>query len=350
MSGVPLGIGDYAGRIVLPDAAGELVELSHQSLAGEALVLGFVRGAADMPLAQDFAAKLNLFASVEAQVFAVAVGEASPDFLEQVAAAGLPLLTDPDARVVTVFGEQNAGSIVVFDAGRRVVALVNDVDAALEACTHLFQVSAPTIIDRTAPVLVLEDVLAPDFCQSLIAMWHAGQKVDDQVSTSGHHGATSAIKRRSDVYVNDRSTYEAFNQRMRARVYPEIRRAFQAEMASFEVPRISCYDSRNAGYFARHRDNRTPYTAHRRFALTLNLNTDYVGGEARFAEYGRQLYRAPAGGAVIFSCSLLHEVMPVTSGQRFGAFSFLTDEAGAQRERELIAAQKAKGRRGITLS
>lgn len=350
MSGLPLGIGDYAGRIVLPDAAGELIELSHQSLAGEALVLGFVRGAADLPLVQALAAKLDLFAAVEAQVFAVAVGQISPDFMEQIAAAGLPLLTDPEARVATAFGEENASAIVVFDAGRRVVAMVDDVTAALDICTQLYCASAPEVVERTAPVLVLEHVLDPSFCQSLIAMWHSGQKVDDQVSTSSRHGEASTIKRRSDVYINDRGTYEAFSQRMRARVFPEIRRAFQAEMASFEVPRIGCYDFRNAGYFARHRDNRTPYTAHRRFALTLNLNSDYAGGEVRFAEYGRQLYRAPAGGAVIFSCSLLHEVMPVTSGRRFGAFSFLTDAEGAQRERDLIAAERAKGRRGITLS
>ena len=42
--------------------------------------------------------------------------------------------------------------------------------------------------------------------------------------------------------------------------------------------------------------------------------------------------------------------MPVTSGRRFGAFSFLTDEVGARRERELIAAETAKGRRGFALS
>ena len=47
---------------------------------------------------------------------------------------------------------------------------------------------------------------------------------------------------------------------------------------------------------------------HRRFAVSLNLNTgDYEGGCLRFPEFGPHLYVAPAGGAVVFSCSLLHE-------------------------------------------
>lgn len=350
MSGVQYRVGDLAGRIVLPDAVGELTDLTHQSMAGDALVLCFVHGAHGIRLAQDLAAKLDSFAPIEAQVVAVAVGMTASDSVEDIAAAGLPLFTDPDGHVAAALGLAEAAAIVVLDAGGRIVAIVDEADAALETCRRLFDASPPTVIDRVAPVLLLEGLLDPEFCRSLIELWESGQKVDDSISTSGEQTVKSAIKRRSDVYITDRSTYDAFAERMRARVYPEIRRAFQAEMVSFEVPRIGCYESRNAGYFARHRDNRTPYTAHRRFALTINLNAEYEGGEVRFAEYGRQLYRAPAGGAVIFSCSLLHEVTPVTSGRRFGAFSFLTDEAGARRERELIAAEKAKGRRGFALS
>src|SRR5215218_7840664 len=44
------------------------------------------------------------------------------------------------------------------------------------------------------------------------------------------------------------------------------------------------------------RDNLSPATAHRRFALTLNLNDGYQGGQLRFPEYGPELYR-PAPGA-----------------------------------------------------
>jgi hypothetical protein len=47
--------------------------------------------------------------------------------------------------------------------------------------------------------------------------------------------------------------------------------------------------------------------------VTINLNAEeYDGGDLRLPEFGRQAYRAPTGGAVVFSCSLLHEALPVT--------------------------------------
>ena len=40
--------------------------------------------------------------------------------------------------------------------------------------------------------------------------------------------------------------------------------------------------------------------------MSVNLNDDYEGGAVRFPEFGGGLYRPPAGGALVFSCSLLH--------------------------------------------
>ena len=36
-----------------------------------------------------------------------------------------------------------------------------------------------------------------------------------------------------------------------------------------------------------------------------------------FPEYGPDRYSPEAGGALIFSCSLIHEALPVTKGERF---------------------------------
>ena len=67
------------------------------------------------------------------------------------------------------------------------------------------------------------------------------------------------------------------------------------------------------------------------FACTMNLNAeDYEGGDLRFPEYGRQTYRAPTGGVVVFSCSLLHEALPVTKGRRYAFLPFLYDDAAAR--------------------
>jgi predicted 2-oxoglutarate/Fe(II)-dependent dioxygenase YbiX len=64
------------------------------------------------------------------------------------------------------------------------------------------------------------------------------------------------------------------------------------------------------------------------FALTINLNDGYGGGDLVFPEYGRKTYRAAIGEAIVFSCSLLHEVTPVTRDRRYAFLSFLYDEAG----------------------
>lgn len=91
---------------------------------------------------------------------------------------------------------------------------------------------------------------------------------------------------------------------------------------------------RAADFFRPHRDNLIPELATRRFAATINLNDDYGGGGLRFPEYGPHHYRPPAGGAILFSSSLLHEAVPVVAGRRYALLTFLraaTPRAGANR-------------------
>ncbi len=92
---------------------------------------------------------------------------------------------------------------------------------------------------------------------------------------------------------------------------------------------VACYDSAISGHFYRHRDNVNAGAEHRRFAVTLNLNSDYDGCDLQFPEFGRGVYRAPAGGAVVFSCGALHQVTPITRGRRHAFLAFLYSEADA---------------------
>jgi predicted 2-oxoglutarate/Fe(II)-dependent dioxygenase YbiX len=119
--------------------------------------------------------------------------------------------------------------------------------------------------------------------------------------------------------------------RIHDRLAPEIEKAYQFRATRMERYLIARYDSNTGGYFRPHRDNTTLGTAHRRFAVSLHLNTgEYEGGHVRFPEFGSQLYIAPVGGAVVFSCSLMHEAMPVTAGQRYVFLPFLFDDAAAK--------------------
>ena len=117
---------------------------------------------------------------------------------------------------------------------------------------------------------------------------------------------------------------------MNRRINPSLERAYQFKATRIERYLIACYEAER-GYFRPHRDNTTKGTAHRKFAVTINLNADdYDGGDLRFPEFGQRTYRAPTGGAILFSCSLLHEATPVTRGRRFAFLPFLYDEDAAR--------------------
>lgn len=89
---------------------------------------------------------------------------------------------------------------------------------------------------------------------------------------------------------------------------------------------VSCFSAEEGGHFNAHRDNTTAGTAHRRFAVSINLNDDFDGGKVSFPEYGPRGYKAPACGAVVFSCSLLHKFSTVTRGSRYAFLPFLYDD------------------------
>jgi predicted 2-oxoglutarate/Fe(II)-dependent dioxygenase YbiX len=97
---------------------------------------------------------------------------------------------------------------------------------------------------------------------------------------------------------------------------------------------VSCYSAEEQGHFRAHRDNTTRGTAHRRFAVSINLNEDFDGGLIVFPEYGLRGYKPPLGGAVVFSCSLLHAVSTVTRGRRYAFLPFLYDEAASKLREE----------------
>jgi predicted 2-oxoglutarate/Fe(II)-dependent dioxygenase YbiX len=185
-----------------------------------------------------------------------------------------------------------------------------------------------------APALAIPNVIEPDFCRALIDLYerHGGtesgfmREVDGQ--TVGMHDHSK--KRRQDHTIGDEAVRAALRQRLSRRVVPMIKRAFNFEVTRVERYIVARYDGQEGGHFAAHRDNTTPGTAHRRFAVTINLNGDYEGGDLSFPEFGERTYRADPGGAIVFSCSLLHEARRVTAGTRYATLPFLYDDAAAR--------------------
>jgi predicted 2-oxoglutarate/Fe(II)-dependent dioxygenase YbiX len=138
------------------------------------------------------------------------------------------------------------------------------------------------------------------------------------------------FKSRRDHHIQHESTRVAMRERIERRLVPEIWKAFQFSATRVERYIVACYDAADGGHFQAHRDNTTPGTAHRRFAVTINLNDDYDGGDLRFPEFGPRRYCGPVGAATVFSCALLHEVTPVTRGVRYATLPFLYDEAAIE--------------------
>lgn len=182
---------------------------------------------------------------------------------------------------------------------------------------------------RTAPVLMIPKVLDRADCDALIARWRQQNEegtVTTRVDGKDTRQIDSAMKQRRDHQVLDPELDAWLARMVGRRIAPELAKAFYFQRFRFDRFVVTCYDAARGDYFRPHRDNTTPSTQARMFALTLNLNTeDYEGGGLRFPEYGPEAYRPKSGDAILFSCSLIHEALPVTKGRRFTLLSFLRD-------------------------
>lgn len=218
--------------------------------------------------------------------------------------------------------------VVLVDPGGRVAALLPSPSPGTIAAraTELYASSAPALVQAKAPVLLLERVVDPAFCKTLMEHWRRGSKLANNVASDYGNVVNADIKRRQDVQVSDPLLFVQLRDCVMRRVVPVMEQVYHARINVMEAPLIGCYEADSGGWFRRHRDNTSSATAHRQFALSLNLNgtDEYDGGLLRFPEFGRELYAPVAGGALVFSTAMVHEVTPVTRGRRFGVFTFLS--------------------------
>lgn len=184
------------------------------------------------------------------------------------------------------------------------------------------------------PIMIIPHVFEPELCKFLIKGYNdnggqvSGFMRDVGGKTVEIQDKSHKVRRDWNIEEENSDLINTIQNRFKRRVIPEIKKAYQFEVTRMERYIVSCYDSGEGGHFRAHRDNTTKGTAHRRFAISVNLNSeDYEGGNLRFPEFGTQTYRPPTGGCCVFSCSLLHEATPVTKGVRYAFLPFLYDEA-----------------------
>lgn len=248
------------------------------------------------------------------------------------AVPGVRWFLDPDGKVAALLGAEPGW--LLLDPTLRVMARtpLSDTPAMLRRIAALPPVAMHAGAPLIAPVLVVPRVFEPEFCRTLMAHYDAqgGELSGVMRDIDGRTvGVLDNMKRRRDVNVTDPELKAVIMGGLDRNLGPLIRRAFHFNPTRLERYLIACYDAGEGGFFRPHRDNVSMGTAHRKFAVSINLNAeDFEGGDLRFPEFGPRTYRPPTGGAVVFCCSLLHEATPVTRGRRYAVLPFLYDAAG----------------------
>jgi peroxiredoxin len=258
---------------------------------------------------------------------------------------GMIYLWDFDLAVSRLFGVMSPGNSVyqrqtiVLDQALRTLA-VFPFDGNVE--THVSTVlqylnSLPLIHTFTglAPVLIVPNIFGGELCRTLVGLYdqHGGTESGYMKDEGGRTVPVLNFdyKRRSDYIIVEPAILRETEARLRQCLFPAIKLAFQYGVTHIERFIVACYDTASGGHFRKHRDHTTKGTAHRRFAVTINLNAEeYEGGDLRFPEFGSRTYRGPTGGALVFSCCLMHEVTRMTRGKRYAFLPFLFDEEAAK--------------------
>lgn len=331
------------------------------SLSGYRLVLAFVGSVRSGPgrsLTETLLAQADLLAQRRFMVFVATMDQ--PDLQDPLLRQLVDRFTvfwDQDRTIARLYGidatpaDAAPGTSVLrlgaflIERNLRLHALipampVDDFATRLwDAVGTLPEHEAQRFISEQAPVLIVPDVLSRDTCRRFIDYYQesnatpSGFMRDIDGRTQGFLDPT--MKRRKDVHIADQGLQSTLRSALVRRVLPEIRKAYAYEATRIERYIVACYEDTDTGFFRAHRDNEQRATSHRAFAMSLNLNSEeYDGGELRFPEYARHVYKPSTGSAVVFSCSLLHEALPVTRGRRYVILPFLYNDAAAERRSE----------------
>lgn len=342
-------VGDHVPNFVT--RASNSARFTFYSVAGRYIVLTFF-GSSTHPAANAVLAHMNtrtdFFNDSHAAFFGISTDPADEARLST--QPGIRYFWDFDKTLSTEYGAIDDNGVhypftMVLDPMLRVIARipmgnVEQHNASLDhIITTLPHIDRHAGVPLHAPVLVIPRIFEPEFCKELINLYnhHGGEQSGFMREIDGKTIGVldDNFKRRKDFTFDYHPDLEHMRAAIRDRILrnlvPGIHKAFQFNVTRMERYIVACYDSESEGFFRPHRDNTTKGTAHRRFACTINLNAEeFEGGTLRFPEFGTRSYRAPTGGAVVFSCSLLHEALPVTKGTRYAFLPFLYDEDAAK--------------------
>jgi predicted 2-oxoglutarate/Fe(II)-dependent dioxygenase YbiX len=331
-------LGDPVPWFSLPVVTGGSFDL--QASAGRWVILSFVGSLADPRAIAEVGELIHLSASSSDDhlvIGCVFTGQPSQtDHLAAISTSTLSFLADSDGAVSRSFGAGVMPRTVILDPMLRAIADIawdhpqghaNMVRTVLQG---LPAVDDSAGVPMFAPALMVPRVFSFGICDFLTQFYETQGAVDSgfQFDIDGKTVTLSdwRLKRRSDVAVGVDEVRDLIRDHVVRRLIGPIERYFQFKATRMDRYVVACYDSAVGAHFHRHRDNINAGAQHRRFALSINLNNDFEGGDLVFPEFGRKAYRPSEGGALVFSCGALHQVTPVTKGKRYAFLAFLYGE------------------------
>ncbi len=185
-----------------------------------------------------------------------------------------------------------------------------------------------------APVLVLPNVFEAEFCAKLIGLYDAAggeesgfmREVDGKTVMTHDYGH----KRRRDYIITDQDLVRETQRRIQRRVVPEILKVHQFKVTRMERYIVSCYSSEDGGHFRAHRDNTTKGTAHRRFAVSINLNDDFDGGRGELSRIRAERLQGAARRRRRLLVLAASRGIESVRGKRYAFLPFLYDDEAAK--------------------
>ncbi len=362
-----LSPGDAAPFCVGATLAGAFYSFQGQAGRPVALILAGNLAAPELPpLVVAFAGRMGEIGSLGGDVVLLTQGDpvGSLDYSQRHPSA-VPVVVGFGDFFAQCRLEPPLPAVLVLDRNLRIAGIIESGDPAAAAARAIACLAAlPSDTPRDdilpAPVLLIPNLIGRDLCRALIERFESGGNFESGFASVGPDGKPlykieHGKKQRRDLLIDEADPFhQPLSELLLRRCVPEIKKAFQIEVAHLDRLLVARYDA-GAGHFRRHRDNGAPNVAFRQFALTLNLNTeDYEGGHLVFPEYNPHRYRPPTGGGIVFSASLLHEALPLTQGSRYVLLTFLhSREAEAQRLARLGPRSdrgQLRRRRGIRLA
>jgi predicted 2-oxoglutarate/Fe(II)-dependent dioxygenase YbiX/peroxiredoxin len=331
-------LGDPVPWFSLPVPVGGSFDL--QASAGRWVVLSFLgplanpRAIAEATELARLAASFNEDHLVIACVF---TGQAdNAESLAAISGSTLSFLADQDGTISRMFGAEPMPRTIILDPMLRAIADIawdnpqGHASMVGNVLQGLPSVEESAGVPMFAPALIVPRVFSFGICDFLTQFYETQGAVDSgfQFDVEGKTVTLSdwRLKRRSDVAVGVPEVRELIRDHIVRRLVGPIERYFQFKVTRMDRYIVACYDSAVSAHFHRHRDNVNAGAQHRRFALSINLNKDFEGGDLMFPEFGRKTYRPSEGGALVFSCGALHQVTPVTKGKRYAFLAFMYGE------------------------